>query len=134
MNKPQNNENRDPYMRHPTKGTNSVTDNSKVMNLYGKSGNSSRQIPDTQRDFGRGTTHQIPDTQRDFGRGTTHQGSAQNYNRIERKPLFSNGGTAKPVLNSHSEIDKTKVLTTNGSLMKVESIAECSLWSILQYF
>ena len=23
---------------------------------------------------------------------------------------------------------------TNGSLMKVESIAECSLWSILQYF
>ena len=23
---------------------------------------------------------------------------------------------------------------TNGSLMKVESIAECSPWSILQYF
>ena len=23
---------------------------------------------------------------------------------------------------------------TNGSLMKVESIAECSTWSILQYF
>ena len=23
---------------------------------------------------------------------------------------------------------------TNGSLMKVESIAECSRWSILQYF
>ena len=23
---------------------------------------------------------------------------------------------------------------TNGSFMKVESIAECSLWSILQYF
>ena len=23
---------------------------------------------------------------------------------------------------------------TNGSLMKVESIAECSVWSILQYF
>ena len=23
---------------------------------------------------------------------------------------------------------------TTGSLMKVESIAECSLWSILQYF
>ena len=23
---------------------------------------------------------------------------------------------------------------TNGSLMKVKSIAECSLWSILQYF
>ena len=28
---------------------------------------------------------------------------------------------------------KTKVLKTNGSLMKVQSIAECS-WSILQYF
>ena len=28
--------------------------------------------------------------------------------------------------------DKTKILITNGSLMKVESIAEC--WSILQYF
>ena len=26
-----------------------------------------------------------------------------------------------------------KILMTNGSLMKVESIAECSLWSILQY-
>ena len=44
----------------------------------------------------------------------------------------------KPVLSGHSKIDKTKVLKTNGSLMKVESIAECSLrmlsWSILQYF
>ena len=34
----------------------------------------------------------------------------------------------KPVLSSHSKIDKTK---TGGSLMQVESIAE---WSILQYF
>ena len=33
----------------------------------------------------------------------------------------------KPVLSSHSKIDKTKVFKTNGSLMKVESIAECSL-------
>ena len=32
------------------------------------------------------------------------------------------------------KIDKTKVLTTNGSIMKVESIAECSPWTILQYF
>ena len=32
--------------------------------------------------------------------------------------------------------DKTKILITNGtcSLMKVKSIAECSPWSILQYF
>ena len=31
----------------------------------------------------------------------------------------------KTCLNDHSKIDKTKVLMTNGSLMKVESIAEC---------
>ena len=37
-------------------------------------------------------------------------------------------------LNGHSKIDKTKILITNGCLMKVESIAECSPWSILQYF
>ena len=29
---------------------------------------------------------------------------------------------------------QTKILMTNGSLMKVESIAECSNGSILQYF
>ena len=34
--------------------------------------------------------------------------------------------TVKPVLSGHSKIDKTKVLMENGSLMKVESIAECS--------
>ena len=35
--------------------------------------------------------------------------------------------TEKPVLNGHSNLDRTKVLKTNGSLMKVKSIAECSL-------
>ena len=40
----------------------------------------------------------------------------------------------KPVLSSHSKIDKIKVLKTNGTLMKVESIVECSPWSTLQYF
>ena len=35
--------------------------------------------------------------------------------------------TLKSVLSGHSKIDKTKVLKTNGSLMQVESIAECSL-------
>ena len=35
-------------------------------------------------------------------------------------------GTVKPILSGHSKIDKTKMLKTNGSLMKVESIAECS--------
>ena len=31
--------------------------------------------------------------------------------------------TIKPVLSGHSKIDKTKILMTNGSLMKVKSIA-----------
>ena len=47
---------------------------------------------------------------------------------------MKNGITVKPVLSSHSKIDKTKILMTNGSLMKVESIAECSPWSILHTF
>ena len=42
--------------------------------------------------------------------------------------------TVKPVLSGHSKIDKTKVLKPCGSSMQVESIAECSPWSILQYF
>ena len=42
--------------------------------------------------------------------------------------------TVKPVYNGPSKIDKTKILMTNGSLIKVKSIAECSPWSILQYF
>ena len=42
--------------------------------------------------------------------------------------------TVKPVLSDHSEIDKTEIFMTNGGLMKVESIAECSHWGILQYF
>ena len=39
---------------------------------------------------------------------------------------FSNAiiHTVKPALIGHSIIDKTKVLKTNGSFMKVESIAE----------
>ena len=37
-----------------------------------------------------------------------------------------NVNTVKPVLSSHTKRDKTKVLKTSGSLMKVESIAECS--------
>ena len=39
-----------------------------------------------------------------------------------------------PVLSSHSKIDKTKILMTNGSLMEVKGIAECSKGSILQFF
>ena len=37
-----------------------------------------------------------------------------------------NNLTVKPVLSGHSKIDKTKALKANGSLMKVERIAECS--------
>ena len=46
------------------------------------------------------------------------------------KPLCS----IKPVFKGHSKIYKTKIFMTNGSLMKIESIAQCSPWSILQYF
>ena len=40
----------------------------------------------------------------------------------------------KPVLSGHSKIVETKVLKTNGSLMKVESIAECSLGAFCNTF
>ena len=50
-------------------------------------------------------------------------------NSILRKTM-----SVKSVLSGHSKIDKIKVLMQNGSLMKVESIAECFPWSILQYF
>ena len=42
--------------------------------------------------------------------------------------------TLKPVLSGHSKIDKTKVLKTDGSLMQVESIAECSLGAFYNTF
>ena len=42
--------------------------------------------------------------------------------------------TVKPVLSSHSKIDKTKVLKTDGSLMKVESTTECSLGAFCNTF
>ena len=41
--------------------------------------------------------------------------------------LSMKGTTEKPVLSGHSKIDKIKDLKTDDSLMKVESIAECSL-------
>ena len=46
-------------------------------------------------------------------------------------PTVCFGGTVKPVFRGHTKIDKTKVLKTNGSLLKVESIAECSLGKFL---
>ena len=41
--------------------------------------------------------------------------------------------TVTSVYNDYSKTDKTKILMTNGSLMKVKSIAECSPWSIAEY-
>ena len=41
---------------------------------------------------------------------------------------------SKTCLKQPLKKDKAKILLTNGSLMKVKSIAECSPWSILQYF
>ena len=35
--------------------------------------------------------------------------------------------TVKHFSRRHSKVDKTKVLKAHGSLMKVESIAECSV-------
>ena len=53
---------------------------------------------------------------------------------IQMKSQIPTTCIRKNCLNGYSKIDKTKILMTNGSLMKVESIAECSPWSILQYF
>ena len=47
--------------------------------------------------------------------------------------LGADGHTVKPVLSGHLKMDKTKVLMENVSLMKIESMAEGSPWSILQY-
>ena len=45
-------------------------------------------------------------------------------------PHLKNKTTVKPVLSSHSKTVKTKILKTHGSLIKVESIAECSLGKV----
>ena len=42
--------------------------------------------------------------------------------------------TIKPVMSRHSEINKTKVLKTDDSLMQFESIAECSLGAFCSTF
>ena len=42
--------------------------------------------------------------------------------------------TVKHVLSSRFKINKTKVLMENGSLMEVESIAECSLVAFCNTF
>ena len=42
------------------------------------------------------------------------------------KISIDNVDTVKPVFSGHSKIDKTKALKTDGSLMQIKSIAECS--------
>ena len=49
-------------------------------------------------------------------------------------PILIIQTTVKPVLSGHSKIDKTKVFKTDGSLMQVESIAECSLGAFCNTF
>ena len=57
-----------------------------------------------------------------------------NFLKVKYRTNRTISGTVKPVLSGHSKIDKTKIVMTKGSLMKVESIAECSPWNILQHF
>ena len=52
--------------------------------------------------------------------------------RLKLKNNIEN--TVNPVLSGHSKIDKTKILMTNGSFMKVKSIAECSLGAFCNTF
>ena len=49
---------------------------------------------------------------------------------IKCKSVF----TVKSILSSHSKIDNTKVLNTSGGLVKVKSIAECSLGAFCNTF
>ena len=46
---------------------------------------------------------------------------------VESIPLWTSSSSWTCQVFSPAKIDKTKVVMTNGSLMKVESIAECSL-------
>ena len=50
----------------------------------------------------------------------------QGKENLKAEVVCLNLFTVKPVLSSHSKIDNTKVLKTNGSLMQAESIAECT--------
>ena len=54
----------------------------------------------------------------------------QNFLDPRMSLIFS----VKPDLSGHSKIDKTKVLKTNGSLMQVKSIAECSTGAFCNTF
>ena len=73
-----------------------------------------------------------------FIRFPKHPHSSELHIGLTWKPCnfiyIPNGFTVKPVLSGHSKMDKTKVLKTNGSLMKVERTAECSLGAFCNAF
>ena len=50
------------------------------------------------------------------------QSKTQNTKSQVMYEISSNTVTVKPVLSSHSKLDKTKILMTNGSLMQVKNI------------
>ena len=55
--------------------------------------------------------------------------------RVELVEILSvHRNIVKPVLSGHSKLNKIKVFMTNGSLMKVESIAECSVGAFCNTF
>ena len=54
--------------------------------------------------------------------------------RTNNLVLEQNNNTVKPVLSGNSKINKTKVLKTDGTLMQMESIAECSLGAFCNTF
>ena len=69
-------------------------------------------------------------------KGLTHAAiiAAEKHTLLHRiMTRLGNLGQGHQVIRGHLIMDKTKALVENGSLMKVESIAECSL-TILQYF
>ena len=53
---------------------------------------------------------------------------------VGQHSLISAFVTVKPVLSSHSKINKTKVVNTNGSLMGGRKYCRMPSWSILQNF
>ena len=58
-------------------------------------------------------------------------GSSRNTERLHLARIAI---TVNPVLSGHLKINKTKVLKTDGSLMQVGSIAECSLGAFCNIF
>ena len=56
------------------------------------------------------------------------------YIKVISPPVGKSLYTVKPVLSGHLKLHKTKVLKTNDSLMKIKSIAECSLGAFCDTF